>query len=522
MKDFLKKIALFSDLNDEELEFLSNFAIQKKYEKDSYIVHEDEPGISLYIIRSGSADVFLKKSDGPLIPLSTLRKYDHFGEVSLFDAKPRSATVIAREHTSIVKFSRDILISQIKIHPDIALKILGNMAHRLRHSDEIVRQFSNRIYGEVSQRIEEKIDVQLDTVKTLYKSTEDRATKTMDNVEENWKFLWRLITILVSVFTIFASVLGFLGYKKFEDLKEIDLWAKKAEKNIFRVEKYASETEILKDLMLDIQRIREETKVELLNIPNYNFKGNSLKYISININNGKKELFKNYIKKCDEKRPEVCLAAVLTCLELRNKAKINLADKEIKQVLETLIQVIKNCPDKDWGMQLRTRDEVIKLVESFKNSEKMEYNSIIRQFKSLVSDKQLEDHVKFNFSLILANFHEKDPDAVNILQWHMVFSKSPWQRNMARIALLQFNQNEKWNSMRDTINKNDSESFIAALLLAQLGKKELSRIGIENLINGNKTDPINLIIERINGGIEKHYSNIYMGEYCEYLINNLQ
>jgi hypothetical protein len=344
----------------------------------------------------------------------------------------------------------------------------------------------------------------------------------MDNVEDNWKFLWRLITILVSVFTIFASVLGFLGYKKFEDIKKIDERAQKAIENISRVEKYAFEADILKDLMLDIQRIRKETKVELLNIPGYHLEGDSLKYIAINITTGKKDLFDNYIKKCDEKQPEVCLAAVLTYLELQEKAEIRLKNKEIEQLLETLIQIIKECPDKDWGMQLRTRDEVVKLAENIKNSKRMEYDNLIRQLKSLVGDKRLENYVKFNFAIILAKFHEKDPHAEAILQWYMKFSNSPWQRNMASIALLQLNDNEKWNNMRDTINKDDHESFIAALFLGQLGKKELSRIGIEKLLKGNEKDSIELIIDRIHKGEEKYYSNKYMYRYCEQVIENLQ
>jgi signal-transduction protein with cAMP-binding, CBS, and nucleotidyltransferase domain len=67
MKDFLRQITIFSGLNDEELDFLAKAASQREYPKDSYIVREDELGISLFIIRSGAADVVLEKSTGKAV-----------------------------------------------------------------------------------------------------------------------------------------------------------------------------------------------------------------------------------------------------------------------------------------------------------------------------------------------------------------------------------------------------------------------------------------------------------------------
>ena len=217
MKDFLRQISLFSALNDEELKFLARVALQREYPKNSYIVHKDEPGISLFIIRSGTVDVVLEKSTGKSILLSTLGSYEFFGEISLFDGEPRSATVIAREQSTVVEITRDILLTQLSKHPDIALKILAKMSQRIRNLDEIVKELGDQIYGEVSQKVEEKLAVQLDSVKTLYEATEDRATKTLDGVEESWKRLWRLITIIIGVFTVFASVIAFLGYQKYTD-----------------------------------------------------------------------------------------------------------------------------------------------------------------------------------------------------------------------------------------------------------------------------------------------------------------
>ena len=84
MKDFLSQIPIFSGLDDEELEFLARVCSQREYPKDTYIIRKDEPGLSLFIVRSGVVDVVLEQSPGPSIPISTLRSEEYFGEISLF------------------------------------------------------------------------------------------------------------------------------------------------------------------------------------------------------------------------------------------------------------------------------------------------------------------------------------------------------------------------------------------------------------------------------------------------------
>lgn len=522
MKDFLSQISIFSGLNDEELDFLAGVALQREYPKNSYIIHEDEPGISLFIVRSGAVDVVLEQSTGPSIPLSTLRSDEFFGEISLFDGKPRSATVIAREHSTIVEITRDILLTQISKHPDIALKILGKMSQRLRRSDEIVKQFSDRIYGEVSQRIEDKLAVQLDSVKTLYEATEDRAAKTLDGVEESWKRLWRLITIIVGVFTVFASAIAFLGYGRYSDISKVSEMAEIAQKNITKVEKYAFEADILRDIMLNIYKTREETKLDLLDIPQYKPTGGVLKYIAVNFLIGKEELFNNYINKCEDVQPEVCLAAVLTTLELQEKGDVELNEEELDKLLNALIEVIKKSPARDWRMQLRARDEVINLTEKLKNINKRDYYDITRQLISLVKDMRLEDHAKLNFSLILGHLHIIDDNAKMILQWHMQNSPSEWRRNMAAIGLLQMNDKKIWNKISEIIYKDDRESFVTAFLLGQLGKERLSRLEVKMLKNNSEKESIDLIIKKIRGEEKMYHANKFMKDYCDYIIENLE
>ncbi|MGA9536383.1 MAG: cyclic nucleotide-binding domain-containing protein [Desulfobacterales bacterium] len=517
MKEFLRRITIFSGLNDEELEFLAAVALIREFPKDTYIIRKNDPGISLFIVRSGVVDVVLDQPKGASIPLTTIKSEGFFGEVSLFDGKPRSATVIAREPTTIVEITRDILLTQINKYPDIALKILGKMSERLRRSDELVKQFSDRIYGDVSQRIEDKLTVQLDSVKTLYEATEDRATKTLNDVEDSWKRLWRLISIVVGVFTVFASAIAYLGYGKYDEIKKVSELAEIAKTNIAKVEKYALEADILNDVMLDIGKIRDETKIDLLDIPQYKPTGVLLKYIAVNFSLGKEELFNNYINMCDDDQPEVCLAAVNTCLELQEKGDIELNEEDRDKILDALIVIIMKSPEKDWRMQLRARDDIIKLAEKIKKYNKRDYYEIIRQLTSLLKSKRLENHAKFNFALILAHLNEIDDDAKMILQSFYKNSSSIWRKNMAAIGLLQMNDMKMWNNISEIIYQGDRESFVSALLLGELGKERLSILEVKKLKNNSEKESIDLIKKVILDGEKKFYANKFMKEYCDYI-----
>ena len=515
MKNFLRQIPIFSGLDDDELDFLARVASQREYPKDSYIIREDEPGLSLFIVRSGVVDVILEQPDATPVTLSTLRSHEFFGEMSLFDGKPRSATVVAREHSTIVEITRDILLTKISKHPDIALKILAQMSQRIRRSDEIVKQFADRIYGDVSQKFEDKLAVELDSVKTLYKATEDRASKTLDGVEESWKRLWRLITIIVGVFTVFASAIAFLGYGRYAEIKKIWEEAKTAQVNINQIESYAQEAAILREIMLNIRKIREDTKLDLPDLLEYELTDDEIKYMSINTSLSRRELFEKYIDNCETSAPQVCLEAVLTFLDLKQKGELKLKKEESDKLGRALINVIERSSEKDWRTQLRARDELIRFNKEI-SSEYQHY--ITRQLNVLVKNERLKDHVRFNSALVLAQLDTVDDNTKMLLEWYRTYSEFEWRRNQAAVALIQMNEKQVWTNLSEIIHKDDHESFIVAFLLGQLGRTKLVKLGVKILKNNNEDDSINLIINRLQEGSRKYYRNKFMIDYCNRII----
>jgi CRP/FNR family transcriptional regulator, cyclic AMP receptor protein len=98
------------------------------------IFSENEPGEEMYIIQSGKVKVTRRIG---LIDktLSVLTKGDFFGEMSILNDKPRSATVVAEQKCELLAIDRKTFEAMIKSKPEIALRIIKKLASRLQEAD---------------------------------------------------------------------------------------------------------------------------------------------------------------------------------------------------------------------------------------------------------------------------------------------------------------------------------------------------------------------------------------------------
>ncbi|MFC1508910.1 Crp/Fnr family transcriptional regulator [Candidatus Omnitrophota bacterium] len=136
MANYLKKIPLFSLLDDEELEAIYKQSSTKQYPKNNFIILENDEGDTLYIILKGKVKVTKIFETGDEIILSVLDKGNFFGEMSLLDGKPRSANVVTLEDTTLRVINRHDFENFLEMHPKIALKLLRELTSRLRKADE--------------------------------------------------------------------------------------------------------------------------------------------------------------------------------------------------------------------------------------------------------------------------------------------------------------------------------------------------------------------------------------------------
>ena len=150
--ELLKGVDLFSALDDSQLDTIASMLIEKTYHKgDIILMEDDDTNQSLFIIAKGEVKVVLTAEDGREAILASLKEGDFFGEMSLLDGEPRSATVRAVEESRLLTIRREDFLAAMKKQPDLALTLLGEMSRRLRKSN---RQISSlalmRVYGRVA------------------------------------------------------------------------------------------------------------------------------------------------------------------------------------------------------------------------------------------------------------------------------------------------------------------------------------------------------------------------------------
>lgn len=150
--DDLRNVPIFSGLSKNELNaFIPNFR-EKKFPKNSVIFQQEEAGDTFLFILSGRVKVVIMSKDGREVNLITLGRNEFFGEMSLIDGLPRSATVIAVEDTTIIFLKRNDFLEKLKQHPDMMLTLMKEMSKRIRRADERISSLSVlSVYGRVAR-----------------------------------------------------------------------------------------------------------------------------------------------------------------------------------------------------------------------------------------------------------------------------------------------------------------------------------------------------------------------------------
>jgi CRP/FNR family transcriptional regulator/CRP/FNR family cyclic AMP-dependent transcriptional regulator len=138
----LRRVTLFSGLKEDELDALAKVTARRSFQKHSVILLAEEEGNSLFIIQKGKVKVSILSEDGREIVLTLLGDGEFFGEMSLLDGLPRSATVIALEDTEAVMLRREDLLRLIERTPQIAIKLMAELTIRLRKTDQKIESLA--------------------------------------------------------------------------------------------------------------------------------------------------------------------------------------------------------------------------------------------------------------------------------------------------------------------------------------------------------------------------------------------
>ena len=150
--DLFRQVPLFSGLEDEDLESLISVATRRKYPKEGVIFFEHDLGDALFMILSGRVKVTILSDDGREIILAMLSDSDFFGEMSLLDNEPRSATAIALQETEMVVLHQRDFLSIVEKRPRVLINLLSVLSSRLRKANQQIGNLAlHDVYGRVAR-----------------------------------------------------------------------------------------------------------------------------------------------------------------------------------------------------------------------------------------------------------------------------------------------------------------------------------------------------------------------------------
>ncbi len=146
----LQSVSLFWDLTEEELGYISEKMVSKNYDAGQIILLEASEGEQCFFVTEGSVKITRLSKKGREAILAILSDGDFFGEMSLLDGEFRSANVVALDDTEVLTLNRNDFLLVLKKYPQIAIRLLKEMAHRLRKSD---RQIASLTLSDAEKRI---------------------------------------------------------------------------------------------------------------------------------------------------------------------------------------------------------------------------------------------------------------------------------------------------------------------------------------------------------------------------------
>lgn len=119
---------------------LARISSIQKFSSDEIFFNEGDPGHEMFVILAGKVNVFINSVDGYPISIAKLKAGDFFGEMSLLEGMPRSASVQALEETQVLVINKDNFQEVICQEPSLAFRIMKGLSNRVRKQNEEIRQ----------------------------------------------------------------------------------------------------------------------------------------------------------------------------------------------------------------------------------------------------------------------------------------------------------------------------------------------------------------------------------------------
>ena len=148
--EVLGRAPLFEALDDEGSRALRAFVTEVRLSRGETLFSEDQEGDRLYVILEGKIKLTRTAPDGRENLLSVLGPSEMFGELSLFDPRPRTASAVAITDSRLAALPHEWLRTWLTGRPDVALHLLRALAQRLRRANDVA---ADLVFTDVPGRV---------------------------------------------------------------------------------------------------------------------------------------------------------------------------------------------------------------------------------------------------------------------------------------------------------------------------------------------------------------------------------
>ena len=145
---------VFGDVETRELEEVAKVAVPRHWDRGEVIFREGDVGDTCYLLRSGAILLTREHQDGRTVALAELRAGMLFGELAMFRGERRSATAEVVEPASALALLATDMQRLIRRNPDLALKLLADLAERVSRTNErLLQQSFQTVAGRVASAL---------------------------------------------------------------------------------------------------------------------------------------------------------------------------------------------------------------------------------------------------------------------------------------------------------------------------------------------------------------------------------
>lgn len=153
-ESIVARIPLFAGMQPADIARVAARMRRKSFRQGDIIFHKGDHGTTLYLVEQGQVKIFTPSHEGREVVLSIFGKGDFFGEMALFDDKPRSASAEATSPASVLTLQREDFRQAMVQHPAMSIAVMGALVDRVRRADEMVE---DAVFLDLPSRLAKKL-----------------------------------------------------------------------------------------------------------------------------------------------------------------------------------------------------------------------------------------------------------------------------------------------------------------------------------------------------------------------------